>query len=538
MKDLPANVTNLYSYSDRVVKINDDGLYYHNVVLFNPDGDVVRLKQSGIKALVLEDKLDAFYHKGYLIYENRYDVLENIAPITPPENKSSSFSNDTNQDSFTGYRFRGDCRDFLFLDIMPDVKGKGSSVAQGNFDEADKKVFNLRFVFSIYNTEDTLGESSDLKYKKLYFHDVSYQILNEKDVYFATADLIKNDQIILLNNQDRGVQTGIAIKELLKKCFPESENYSIKFSEFWDQGGSSIFYSSPAQSKAIDDLQYLMDFHVSTSESNYDSCFLRKERFTDEWKLLSYSDLFKQAYESSSALTSQGLDGLGGKEMAEVFFLGFPTDTSSKSDVQSRVPDLRSNLFTFNNSSVIDQYEFTNIAGMDVQSDLVSHPVHSHNFATNTFRIDISNNSINTAQEVYFKNYVQTMKGQQGNPSTNLTLNKYREQQKNIKNVFSVSSESQTQRYSFGRNEILKSALYLNNCIKFKTKGNTSRQAGKFISIQRQNPIPDNHFDDKRLGIYLVLKCQHLFTDTSYENEIIAVKTYNFKDIGLSKDKL
>jgi len=81
MSDLPSTITNLYDYSDKVVRINDDGLYYHNIVLFNPDGDVVRLKQSGIKALVLEDKLDNFYHKGYLIYENRFDVLENIAPI-------------------------------------------------------------------------------------------------------------------------------------------------------------------------------------------------------------------------------------------------------------------------------------------------------------------------------------------------------------------------------------------------------------------------------------------------------------------------
>jgi hypothetical protein len=538
MSDLPSTITNLYDYSDKVVRINDDGLYYHNIVLFNPDGDVVRLKQSGIKALVLEDKLDTFYHKGYLIYENRFDVLENIAPITPPQNKSNQFYNEANKNFFKGYRFRGDGRDFLYLDIMPDVQGKGSSVIQGNFDEDDKKIFNLRFVFSIYDSEDTLGESSDLKYKKLYFHDISYQIMNEKNVYFSTADLIQNEQIILLNNQDRSVQTGIAIKELIKKIFPEEENYKVKFSEFWDQGGSSIFYSSPAQSKAIDDLKYLMDFHVSTSESNYDMCFLRKERYTDEWKLMSYNDLFERAYEAASAVTNLGLGGLGGQEMSEVFFLAFPTDPSSKPDVTNRVPDVRNNLFTFNNSSVIDQYEFTNISGMDVQNDLVSHPVHSHNFETNTFRIDITNNNIDKAQEIYYNNYVEKMKGEQNNPASNLSLNKYRSQQKNIKNVFSVSSESQNQRFSFGRNQILKSALYLNNCIKFKIKGNTSRQAGKFISIQRNNPIPDNTFDDKNLGIYLILNCQHLFTDTSYDNEIIAVKTYNFKDIGLTKDYL
>ena len=113
-----------------------------------------------------------------------------------------------------------------------------------------------------------MGESSDLKYKKLYFHDISYQVMHEKNIYFTTSDLIQNDQITLLNNQDRSVQTGIAIKELIKKIFPEEENYKVKFSEFWDQGGSSIFYSSPAQSKAIEVMkaQY-KQLHLSSGEA-------------------------------------------------------------------------------------------------------------------------------------------------------------------------------------------------------------------------------------------------------------------------------
>ena len=538
MNSLPSTISNLGDYKDRVVKINDDGLYYHNIVLFNPDGDVLRLKQSGIKALVLEDKLNTFYHHGYLIYDNRFDSIENIAPFSPPGAGGTSSGSSNVDNSFKGYRFRGDGRDFLYIDIMPDVKGKGTSVLEGDFDEGDKKIFNLRFVFSIYNTEDSLGESAESKYKKLYFHDVSYQLMCEKDVYFSTADLIDNPKVTLLNNQSRGVQTGTAIKELLKKTFPESEKYNIKFSELWDAGGSSIFYSSPAQFKAIDDLYYLMDFHVSSNESNYDVCYLRKERYTDEWRLLSYNDLYSRAYKASVAIENIGVGGQAGEEMAEVFILANPTDISTDPNVKNRIPDSRANLFTFNNSSVVDQYEFTNMAGMDVQNSLVSHPVHSFNFANNTFRIDVANNHIEKAQEIFYQNYVERMKGEFGEPASNLTLNDYRIKQQNIKNVFSVSSESQTQRFSTGRNEILNRALYLNTCIKFKVKGNTSRQAGKFIAIQRNNPIPDNVFDDKYLGIYLTLSCQHLFTDITYDNEIIAVKIYTYKDIGLSKQYL
>ena len=169
----------------------------------------------------------------------------------------------------------------------------------------------------------------------------------EKDIYFSTADLIDNPKVTLLNNQSRGVQTGLAIKELLKKTFPESENYNIKFSELWDAGGSSIFYSSPAQFKAIDDLYYLMDFHVSSNESNYDVCYLRKERYTDEWRLLSYNDLYSRAYKASVAIENIGVGGQAGEEMAEVFILANPTDISTDPNVKNRIPDLRKTINIF-----------------------------------------------------------------------------------------------------------------------------------------------------------------------------------------------
>jgi hypothetical protein len=179
------------------------------------------------------------------------------------------------------------------------------------------------------------------------------------------------------------------------------------------------------------------------------------------------------------------------------------------------------------------------MSGKDSQKEIVSHLVHSHNFNTNTFRIDFQNNSLDTASQTYYNNYVKNLKGSGGNaPASNLALNQYRTKQQNIKNVFTISSESQTQRYSFGRNEILYSSLFLNNCIKFRTKGVTSRQAGQFISIQRHNTVPDNYFDDKNLGIYLIIRCEHVFVDQKYFNEIFAVKTYNYKDPKFSSQTL
>ena len=71
---LPLPITNLQNYDDQVVQINDI-LYKYNILLFNPDLDVVRIKQSAIKTLFLEDSLDSFYHRGYLIYDNKLLVF-------------------------------------------------------------------------------------------------------------------------------------------------------------------------------------------------------------------------------------------------------------------------------------------------------------------------------------------------------------------------------------------------------------------------------------------------------------------------------
>lgn len=47
---LPSTITNIQDHDDQVVQINDM-LYFYNILLFNPDMDVVRIKQATIKTL-------------------------------------------------------------------------------------------------------------------------------------------------------------------------------------------------------------------------------------------------------------------------------------------------------------------------------------------------------------------------------------------------------------------------------------------------------------------------------------------------------
>ena len=61
-------------------KINND-IYHFQVDLITA-GIVQPLSPAAIKTLVIEDELDTFYHKGYLIVDNRYDVIERTPPAS------------------------------------------------------------------------------------------------------------------------------------------------------------------------------------------------------------------------------------------------------------------------------------------------------------------------------------------------------------------------------------------------------------------------------------------------------------------------
>jgi hypothetical protein len=119
---LPAPISNLQNYNDQVVQINDI-LYYYNILLFNPDYDVVRIKQSAIKTLYIEDDISNFYQEGYLIYDNKFDVIESLNSLQPGYSQTPSLVDGTlNGTVGKGYRYRGDARDFLIVDIMPEIK--------------------------------------------------------------------------------------------------------------------------------------------------------------------------------------------------------------------------------------------------------------------------------------------------------------------------------------------------------------------------------------------------------------------------------
>jgi len=512
--------------SNQTIRIGSDD-YIFEVFLTNTNGDLIKINHAAIKELVIEDIATNFYHFGSITYQNTYDSIESYNGITDTSNTNAT---GYVQDSNLQYTFRGDARDLLIINILPKVPGV--PYTSTNID-AYKQMFNLKFTFCIYDTIDIPGEILGEKFKKLHFWDWSFEILNEKNTNFSTAAYINSPNTKNLSNNDRSLFTGDAIMKLLQTNFPTTEGYNTQFSNIWDLGGSKTFYTSPSDYYSIDDLHYLLKRHVSTSDNNYDFCLLEKDRYTDIWSFVSMKKLFDQAYNSQTNLAnSPTSSNSSGGLTIEQFYISNQNDATTLNDNPLRSNPYEQNSIYLLDYSNLDDYFFKNTSGFDVQKKLVTTVVHSVSIPKKTFYMDLTNNNIAKARDIYFQNYVKNMKGDKGNsPSSNLTINQYRENQTNAKHIFTSSEDSHEGKITYGRNEILKSAIFLNNAVTFRVRGSTHRRSRRFLSIDMRYNVPNSKFFDKFLGIYFITEVKHHFIDNTYYNDLVCVKTYNYKDL-------
>jgi hypothetical protein len=513
--------------SDTVVKIGDNE-YNFDIILYNANKEFTRIKNSAIKELLINDNLLDFGHKGTITFQNNLDNIEKIASESEGGSLEAFTATKAGNSKILPYYFRGDARDFLIINITPNLESNDNLADSNNFNYKDEinEWYKLKFVFAIYETEDILTEKIDQKYKKLYFWDSYYQLLTEKNSDFTTAEYVNQKDVTNLNDVDRGIKTGLAVRKFLEKFFPKEEGFLLKLDDIkdWDEGTTTTFYSSPACTKGKDDLDYLTNLHVSNATNKFDFAILRKERYTEKISFRSMSYYFSNAYKPDK----------GGKLHLERFILPNATDPSGGGTAFGhikRAPTGDENNAFFADYSMIQQYQFHSIAGMDQQNEFVTNLVHSYDFNEKMFNIDTFENTFEKMSDTFNELYVKPMKGESGkNPASTITKNEYRVNNRNFQNTYSVDFESKEKRIGYGRNAVLRKALFLNNAITFTVRGLTLRRSGRFISIDRNDSYQDNKFDDKLLGTYFITNVNHKFNNGQYINEVTAIKPYLFKD--------
>lgn len=489
------------------IRLNDQDFEFM-VALTNQIDPAAPINKGAIVRLVIEEGFSTWWSKGFLVFDNKHNAFERP-------------KNDDIEEEFS-YKFRNDGKDLIVFRLRPVIAGQPSDLLPDD-------TWNIEYVFSIYDVQDiTDGVNADTKYKKLFFWEYDYQLLLQKNISWSTSEVepAVNNNPAQASDENRLVFTGDAIKSFLTKVL---DHKAQEFSDNWDKGGSKIEYCTQAYENADNTLQYILKKHVG--EVNNDPCFLDRERFTKKWELQSLSKIFTKAIETNGP----------GPYQIEHFFIDSLSEMESsfqesgsdivKNPAPYKTPTLPKGKVSFERNiqlrdySMIKSHEFVDMAAMDNMFVIGNVPTYSNDFAGKQFNLEFEDNDIVNIKEFFKRNYTDKLKHPGCNPDPLFTLNKIKNDALTVSNVYSLG-HSANSRLADSRNEVLKAALLLNQCIVFRVKGMSFRTAGRFIGIDREIGATQNEFDNKLLGQWLIINVKHILVDEAYINEITAVKIH------------
>ncbi|GEM_PF-3558504 len=497
-------------YEERFSSIIDTQKYLFKVTLFNPEGDMVTLTKREVIELKLIDNLRDPWVRGSIALDNTEAALERF--VTDPAEREFR----PEIEPLKGYTYRGDGRDFIQIEIIPLDDGPLSEFT--NNDESFNTLFGLRYIFSIKQGSSTTINGTDCKLFNI--GDVDEEILKEKKAFFSTGKLASPGGVEAAqsNNEDRYATTGQSIKAILSDTIGEQGNI-IDDSSFED-GASKLFYSSPINNTAYDDIQYLLERHVSDGASN-DFSFLKKSNFTGEYTLRSAESMYAQAFQKSR--------NVGGELFTENFTInGLNGSDSTVIEPSKKVP---AGAPEFGSKGDILSYNFFDTDGEQYKKDIKTQVVNSYDFKNKKFNIEVKDSNATTVRDKFSDIYVSPLKGENNKPFPNLPLTNSQKENQTFDSNFSEYGESPEIRKAYGVNKLLKSSLFSNMAIEIIIKGQLFRKTGTFFSVDREGAYIENQYDSKVLGMYLLTEIEHQFIDdATYIQRIVGIKTNHFNN--------
>ena len=513
----------LYNDKKKFLYVVDQQNYIFKTLLFNPDSNVSVLSKSSIRNITINDNITDPFLKGSLTILNDGESLERLQ--TPKNVKE--FEPDA--DILKGYTYRGDGRDLFYLEIIPVENVDESYGKLGNkFNDA----FSFKNVFSIVNDEQLFDGENELK--RFDFIDFDEKLLKEKNIFFSSTKLLKTDKPVeLLSNSEREIPTGECLKLILKDgLFQNDINEIIKTENGetpnFDTGASKIFYTSPSSNTAYDDLMYILEKHT-TDKTGQDFSFLKKRYYDGQYELKSVKEKFDKAFNKDQ-------DTAGKLNMEKLIITGGAG--SGENIIQSSKKSPSTIAYFGEKGNVVD-YKFFNINSNISSKKNNTKIVHSYSTNTKNFYVEQKDSNITSAKNTFDENYVSNMKGYNNSPSPSVVLNSSKTTNLSYENIYSLYSEDEFIRKSSGINKLLKNLLLTNIGVELSLKGQMFRKAGNFFTLDRSENYVENNFDDKLLGIYFIVEVKHIFNeDNTYNNQIFAVKTYNFKDLKFKENIL
>lgn len=499
--------------------------YYTFTVTLKNGVNEITLGTAAIEELIISENIFQWYSSGHIIIDNTYLNFFRYSDDNPREQIPV-------QNKF--YKFRSDGRDTIHITIKPE-KDQNSA----NMIKDEKWILELEAV--VYDIEELTGESNENKSIKLYFHDKTFQMMTEKNAEFSTAKKgleLSGKTAYDANNNERSLRTGQAIEELLKSTGFEKHCKLIEpgtTNEFWDMGDkkNTVFYSSPSNSRVIQDLQYLLDIHCGDESTGYDPCLFKLERNEEmgkarQFTLKPLTSYFKKAGNSVDFPKEYQIELFTIKSLSDEK----PDETKQKTFRVPIVPnmELKQNFYSFDYST-IETYQFMDFSPIDATKNLTNYFLVNYNATNRQFNIqkDTIEDAENHIKEKYL---VEVM-----SPDKALFM---------PKNNYMTSGDNTTVRYTLnftesarkseGRNKTILTTLFKNMAIGFTVMGATIRQPGRFIGVLQGKSQNDQDYDNRLEGQFFLTQVNHIFSPKSmkYMNELVGVKMHMFNNEKLA----
>lgn len=483
-----------------------NGQDYHCLVELDNGIKKVSFNANVLHGLIIQENFLEWFVSGVLILNNGYEFIERV-PYPNNNAPIAKLAEDTQ------YKFRTDGRDVLTIKIMPDINSKaGNDPSEIELDNQ----WEIYFQAIIHEIEDVPGKTPEDKLKKLHFLEKEYYLMLEKNIEFSTSDIVEktSPHIFLekLTNDERSIPTGTALLEYLKSI----EELKEKVDEVgWSIGSpdNKIFYTSPSDSKVIDDIDYITLRHTSEKANDYDVAFLHFERRADPNSTKKFTFKPLQYYYETIANNPDWIEEFKIQEPSESFGEGIVLKKSNPGSIAAK------------EHSEIQTYEFVEMSGQDSSTEINPKAIYNYNRVAGQWNLHINDNTPDVAKKYTEQHYLPHVTGK----SLRLQLNEWKKDGHNIEPMY-VNRETNTGTYAYGRNRLITSSLFNGTAINITTRGLTFRQPGKFFTINKLQ-YNDTDFDNRLEGEYLNVSTIHNFNfkNSDYINEILGVKLHYYE---------
>ena len=480
--------------------------YYTDIILKNNSREVI-IPPAMVRDLIIKDNLYSIFPTAILTISTTGNPIENLV-----NNKIAT------------YNFNVDGEDVIYINIGP--------FSHHDPDALPEDVYAFKGAFKIYDEEEVLGSDGIEKGKILHLRDMREDILDTTTTTWSTALPVNEryrDKLPLsqVGNTLRETKTGVGIRHRISSVLDN------QFFKEWDIGETGVFYSSPANASALDDIEYMLDKHVSTHAS--DNCILKCER-DNKWVLRPISNYFERGMQNSREFVIDMFSITTANQHGTT-----PSNDPLNEDLDpgnpSRIPwdDI-----VIKNADGLQGFALSHIANKDSSKVLVSTMAHDYNSSTKQFSIDSKNTHISQVRKKYKKMYLE------GNvsgvdPQPIIPINQEKLINTNIRHEY-AGGRTQTERLKGGVNKVMEHMLSLAPAINFETNGSSHRQPGRFILVKANNSDVNSSYAKMVEGEWLMTEVVHgfMFGSQEYKNGITCIKSHasTHLDAAYTKDML